>query len=150
MLGRRWSENGGNIVWIMLNPSKADSVMDDPTVRRCMAFSRAWGYGGLNVVNLYAMCATTPDELRLVEDPVGPDNDSHIAEVCTALAPMDRHTVVAAWGAHPLAQARARHVLSIVGHDVDCLGMTRTGQPRHPLYVPAMQSRTSCRLRDIR
>ncbi len=48
------------VVWVMLNPSTADHVHDDPTIRRCMGFARAWGYGGIAVVNLYAWRATDP------------------------------------------------------------------------------------------
>lgn len=139
-LGRRWSVDGEHIVWIMLNPSQADETNDDATIRRCMSFSRIWGYGGLIVVNLYALCATNPRQLLSVADPVGPDNDCHVAEV---LFPARRRTVIAAWGANPLAQARARVVLSITRRDIDCLGLTGTGHPRHPLYVPATQPRVA-------
>lgn len=142
-LGRRWSMGVEQIVWIMLNPSKADETNDDATIRRCVSFSRGWGYGGLIVVNLYALCASKPAELLRVADPVGPDNDCHVAEVCAGLSSMRRRTVIAAWGSHPLAEARAEHVLSIARGDIVCLGLTATGHPRHPLYVRETQPRVS-------
>lgn len=140
VLGRRWCWDAGQVVWIMLNPSKADDAGDDPTIRRCMSFSQAWGYGGMTVVNLYALRATEPKELVDAADPVGPDNDAYVAETCAA---SEAGAVVAAWGAHPLARARAGDVLSIAGRDINCLGLTGSGYPRHPLYVPAKQPRVT-------
>lgn len=138
-LERSWCPDRAPLVWIMLNPSRADADTDDPTIRRCTAFSRAWGYGAMIVVNLYALCATDPDDLRAAADPVGADNDGHIRRVCRP----GRRDIVAAWGTHPLARARALRVLSIIAADISCLGLTKTGQPRHPLYVPASQPRLS-------
>jgi hypothetical protein len=123
--------------WIMLNPSTADADVDDPTIRRCVAFTKAWGYGRLEVVNLFAYRATNPKELAEAAsagiNAVGEDNDEHI--IGSALA-ADR--VVAAWGAHPYAAtrgARVRWLLSGVRDRTCCLGRTKTGYPRHPLYV---------------
>jgi hypothetical protein len=62
-LGRRWGQ-GAAVCFVLLNPSTADEVVDDPTIRRCIAFARSLGYGGLEVVNLYAYVATDPAELR--------------------------------------------------------------------------------------
>ena len=142
-LARCWSDQPGRIVWIMLNPSRAGATRDDPTIRRCTAFSRSWGYGGMTVVNLYALCTADPDQLQHAEDPVGPENDIHVARTCawSLSATAGRRDVIAAWGAHPLAAARAGLVLSIAGLRVDCLGMTLAGHPRHPLYVPSSQPR---------
>lgn len=140
-LQRRWSETGGIAVWIMLNPSQADSSRDDPTVRRCMSFSRQWGYGAMIAVNLYALCATDPDDLSHEENAVGVENDAHLTMACRE-AGRDgggRGPVVAAWGRHPLARARAGEALRLVGSGIHCLGTTADGSPRHPLYVPCAQ-----------
>ena len=59
-LYREWRYNPRLIVWMMLNPSTADALTNDPTLRRCIDFSRQWGYGGLIVVNLYAFRASKP------------------------------------------------------------------------------------------
>lgn len=119
------------MLWIMLNPSTADATTDDPTIRRCTAFSKAWGYGGLTVVNLYAARTSCPARLRGLPDPVGPRNDA----VLQALARRSGFVMVA-WGAHPLATARASTVLPLL-ISPQCLGVTRDGHPRHPLYVRA-------------
>lgn len=138
-LGRRWGD-GPAIVWVMLNPSTADATTDDPTIRRVVGFSRAWGAGMAVVVNLYALRATDPAELVRHADPTGPGNRSAVREL-TAGA----DTVVAAWGAHPMAlkapvyadlAARLEH-----GLELKCLGRTKAGAPRHPLYVAGAQER---------
>lgn len=127
MLGRSWGA-GHRARFIMLNPSTADASQDDPTIRRCIGFARRWGLGGITVVNLYAYRATNPRELGDVEDPVGPENDRWIRWAVAGPGP-----VVAAWGVHG-SPVRAGQVLRIAG-DVECLGVTKAGAPRHPLYV---------------
>lgn len=132
-LDRHWGSSGTHATWIMLNPSTADALEDDPTIRRCTAFTKAWGLDGLIVVNLFAHRATDPRSLARQADPVGPANDEFIRQ---AVFPWS--VVVAAWGAHKMADSRAAEVLAILTEragDVGCLGMTKAGYPRHPLYV---------------
>lgn len=136
-LWRRWAD-GGLAVFVMLNPSTADAERDDPTIRRCAGFARAWGFGGMTVVNLFALRATDPARLHRARDPVGRDNDRHIA---AAAAGGD--LVVVAWGVHGGLRERDRAVLDLLAASRPrCLGLTRGGHPRHPLYLPA---RTRCR-----
>jgi hypothetical protein len=129
----------GKRIWIvmMLNPSTADDNQDDPTIRRCMGFARSWGFGWLSVVNLFAKRSTDPDQLFKGFGPiVGMENDAWIdSQVKTQRA--NGWPVVAAWGAcaHPGAKSRARSVERVWGPFV-CLGTTKDGSPRHPLYVP--------------
>jgi hypothetical protein len=132
LLGRRW-DAGPIVGWVMLNPSTADGQVDDPTIRRVIGFSKAFGARACVVGNLYALRATNPDELRKHPDPIGPDNDHYLDELF-ADPPFG---VVAAWGARPEADAQA--VASMLGRDLMCLGTTKDGHPRHPLYVPAHQ-----------
>jgi hypothetical protein len=132
-LTRRWTD-GPTVAFVMLNPSTADDQTDDATIRRCIGYARRWGYGTLRVVNLFALRATDPARLRLAEDPVGPDNDAHVLAVAT-----EADRVVAAWGAHGCYLQRDRRVLAMLGTigDVFCLGMTKAGQPKHPLRLSA-------------
>ena len=123
-LWRRWDGARPVVAFVMLNPSTADARRDDPTIRRCIGFAKSWGFGGVEVVNLFAYRTTDPGELRRVADPVGADNDRHIQ---SAIARAD--LVVLAWG----ARARSRRLLSLP--QARCLGLTRAGQPRHPLYL---------------
>ena len=122
-------------LFIMLNPSTADAVQDDPTIRRCIKFSEREGCTSLTVVNLFALRATDPNELKKHSDPIGPLNDQRIEEM------VDNHSlgiVVAAWGAHPMAQKRGTDVRTKFGL-FKCLGITKNGSPKHPLYVRADQ-----------
>ncbi len=130
-LYRRWAE-GSQVAWIMLNPSTADEQDDDPTIRRCIGFSKAWGHGGLVVGNLFALRATDPRELYAIgRDPVGPENDGHLRRMAAESA-----VVVAAWGNHGTLHARGEIVQKMIG-GMYSLGLTRSGQPKHPLYVAA-------------
>lgn len=135
-LGRKW-EPTPPMTWVMLNPSTADADVDDPTIRRCMGFARRQGCGGIDVVNLYALRTTKPEHLLDHPEPEGPRNGPMVRSVMNLGGP-----VVVAWGSGvdqmaafpPPAAMRvlAPHLGSLL-----CLGTTRAGHPRHPLYVPA-------------
>jgi len=128
-LSRTWGA-AAPMVFIGLNPSTADASLDDPTIRRCIGFARREGCGGLVMLNLFALRSTDPVLLYPAANPVGTDNDRHIRERAVG-------TVVAAWGAHPLAAARAKEVQALLTVPLLCLGTTKDGSPRHPLYVRA-------------
>jgi hypothetical protein len=115
----------------MLNPSTANAFLDDRTIERIIGFSRAWGYDGLAVGNLYSFRATDPDELQRAEDPIGPLNDVYVRNMATVA-----ETVVVAWGAHSfVCPAIPARMLQTIGKPVMCLGTTKAGHPRHPLYL---------------
>jgi hypothetical protein len=137
-LTRRWgdSELGPLAVFIMLNPSTADAGIDDPTVGRCRDFARSWGFDGLRVLNAYALRSTDPRGLWLVDDPVGPGNNAAILAGLEQAA-RDGAPVVVAWGVHArLERAAYVHGASVVaGVQLECLGTTKAGAPRHPLYL---------------
>lgn len=130
-LERRWGD-AAPAVFVMLNPGSADANLDDPTVRRCVAFARHEGCGGLVVVNLFALRVTDPKALRSHADPVGPLNDAFLREARSQGSP-----VIAAWGAHGSLHGRDEAVARLLaGCDVQCLGVTKDGHPCHPLYLP--------------
>ena len=132
-LGRRWGE-GPTVAFVLLNPSTADDERDDPTVRRCVDFARRLGFGGLEVVNLYAYVATDPADLRSAGYLVGPENDEHLAAAVRCC-----ENVVLAWGVHAGRLARSVEVLQLL-RDVAvtpyCLRLTSSGHPEHPLRLP--------------
>lgn len=143
-LWRGWGA-GTSIHWVMLNPSTADAFNLDPTIRRCLAFSKLWGYGQLYVSNLHSLRSTDPASLYAQPDPrYLPDlhhealqarlNDGAIK----ALHRICDQTIVA-WGGHGEFRGRGDQVLHMIGNDRDRLvkhlGMTQGGQPRHPLYL---------------
>lgn len=126
---RRCARNG---VHVHHAQPTADTTQDDPTIRRCKNFATALGASTLVVANLYAYRATNPKTLRGVDDPVGPDNDTYLKQALAA-----RHVIVA-WGAHA-EPGRVSNFQALAGTNTPlwCLGTTKTGAPRHPLYVPS-------------
>lgn len=131
-LTREWGV-GLRLLFVMLNPSTADALEDDATIRRCISFAKAENFGAIEVVNLFAYRARDPADLRREGYPVGPDNDFHI-QMAAALA----HRVCVAWGAVPAADDRIQVVMPLLrsaGHEPACLHITRSGYPGHPLYL---------------
>lgn len=132
-LGRRWG-NGPAVTWVMLNPSTADADVDDPTIRRCIGFARAWGYDAIEVVNLYALRATDPKALSAARPARDQENASVLVEA--SYKARAGGLVVVAWGAHPMAVRGAGSVERMfAAAGAECLGRTKGGHPRHPLYV---------------
>src|SRR5262249_50597363 len=135
-LSRRLGRAGRTATFILLNPSTADAVSDDPTIRRCLGFAKRWRCGRLIVLNLFALRATDPGELRRAADPVGRDNAAWLARV---LRHAGSGLVVCGWGVHGTLRRQDRTVLhSLAALRVEplALGVTRDGHPRHPLYLP--------------
>lgn len=134
-LRRTWGNPKGRIItWVMLNPSTADGAQDDATLRRIIDFSERWGNHGLVVVNLFALRATDPRELKRHHAPEGRHNRQVLARVLAAPG-----TIVAAWGANPMAVEPARWFRDrAMDHDVTlhCLGLTSKRAPVHPLRQP--------------
>jgi hypothetical protein len=138
-LTRRWSD-APPLRFVMLNPSTADAIDDDPTIRRCIGFARREGAGGLIVANLYALRSPSPEPLWSAGDPIGPKNRRTLLSLA-AQAFDQSAPIVCAWGA--LARQdqidEALMMFQASGARLACLGRTRNGAPRHPLYVRADQ-----------
>ena len=132
-LTRIWDPKGARIMFVMLNPSTATEVQNDPTVERCERRARALGYGAFRVTNIFAWRATDPKKMRAVDDAIGPANDAAI------LAGADwADLVVAAWGTHGAHLDRGptvERLLRAAGHGLFHLGLTKAGHPKHPLYI---------------
>lgn len=124
------------ILWLMLNPSTADALTNDQTIRKVIRYSKAAGAWRLLVCNLFGWRSTDPAGLLKAADPVGPRNDLWLQEALASSS-----TVVAAWGkggkAAKLVQARAPVVLAQVRrtHVVHALSFNDDGSPSHPLYL---------------
>ncbi|MDN5768921.1 MAG: DUF1643 domain-containing protein [Humibacillus sp.] len=133
-LTRAWAPRGPLATFVMLNPSIADAAQDDATIRRCTGFARTWGLSGITVVNLYALISTNPAGLWRAEDPIGPDNDSHI-EAAATLAGQHSWPIVAAWGVNARPD-RVAAVRRLAGMDrLTALRSTKAGHPGHPLRL---------------
>ncbi|TVS02703.1 MAG: DUF1643 domain-containing protein [Rhodobacteraceae bacterium] len=133
LLTREWAPDQGRVLFVMLNPSTATEVQNDPTVERCERRARALGYGAFRVCNIFAWRATDPRAMRAAADPVGPLNDQAIAES----APWaDR--IICAWGTHGVHLNRGpavERLLRAQGVELWNLGLSKAGHPRHPLYL---------------
>ena len=136
-LTRVWDAGGRRALFIMLNPSTATEVQNDPTVERCERRARALGFGGFRVTNIFAWRDTDPKKMRAAADPVGPGNDAAIEESCPWV-----DQIIAGWGTHGAHLERGADVerlLRRAGRPVFHLGLTKAGHPRHPLYIAYSQ-----------
>ncbi len=133
LLTRIWDEGGQKALFVMLNPSTATEVQNDPTVERCERRARALGFGAFRVTNIFAFRATDPRVMRAAADPIGPGNDAAIADS----APWaDR--IVCAWGTHGAHLDRGpavERLLRATGQPLFHLGLSKAGHPKHPLYI---------------
>lgn len=144
-LTRRWAPgppNGRYMAWVMLNPSTANHLVDDPTILRCIDFAKQWGFAGLFVYNLMAVRMTDPKRLVLEADPIGDRN----AEFLRRTQDLEQCSlVVAAWGAHLAARnlfaargfPHSDAVVDVLSgiENLRCLGTNKDGSPKHPLYL---------------
>ena len=132
-LWRIWDRARKPLAYCMLNPSTADAEQDDPTVARCSERARRLGYGGVTVVNLFALRSTDPKVLYSHPDPVGPDNDPAILAVASEC------DLICAWGNHGKLRGRDKAVLKLLrmaGLPALALKVSKDGHPSHPLYLP--------------
>src|ERR1700740_2426194 len=118
-------------VWIGLNPSVADEIKLDNTLRRITTFSAAGGFNCFYMVNLFALVSTDPKAIKDHPAPIGPENDEHILAALKMVP-----SVFVAWGAHGKYLGRDRQVLDLMGpREIYCLAKTADGCPQHPLYL---------------
>lgn len=132
-LTRVWDGAGGKVAFVMLNPSTATEIQNDPTVERCERRARTLGFGGFRVTNIFAWRDTDPRRMRVATDPVGPHNDESILD---AAAWADQ--IICAWGTHGAHLARGPQVQSMLrqtGRPLFHLGLSKAGHPKHPLYI---------------
>ncbi len=131
-LTRSWG-SGSLCTFIMLNPHKANADITDPTIRRCMGFAKAWGFDGIEAVNLFAVKEGDPSKLKGYTDPVGPDNDEWLRNTI-----INSEFLLVAWGNHGDIMNRGEEVLKMCNNlekTIHCLMVNKNGQPKHPLYV---------------
>ncbi len=132
LLWREWDASRSRAGFILLNPSTADGQTTDATIGRCIGYARAWGYGGVEVVNVFSLRAVSPRVLLAASEPVAPENEEHIAAMAGRVG-----LVVAGWGNHGLHREQAGRVLGLLGGvRLHHLRLTKLGQPQHPLYLP--------------
>lgn len=132
-LRRTWNKNSRNVVFVMLNPSTATELKNDPTVERCQRRARELGYGSFTIVNIFALRSTDPKALYVHDNPVGLFNDQLIVG-----AARDAHQVICGWGNHGILHQRGAQVMELIREipkTVFAFKITKSGQPQHPLYI---------------
>lgn len=146
-LQRWWGAYGKDCLFIMLNPSTADALEDDATIRRCVNFAKSWGCCSLYVLNLFAYRATDRGELKRIDDPIGPENIEYfkvlVPEAClhtyTGRQGTNAGPCVVAWGNDGKYLDQDQAALGWIeewGVQPMCLGINQNDTPKHPLYVP--------------
>jgi hypothetical protein len=140
VLWRRWGSRTSRVLFVMLNPSTADEHVLDPTVRKCVKWAKQWGFGALDVCNIFAWRSTDPKELYHIPDPIGPENDRWIQQTAMMAA-----MVVVAWGKHGVLKRRGEEVARMLAkHKPYCLGVNNDGSPVHPLYIAGATKPKRC------
>jgi hypothetical protein len=136
-LWRSWGI-GSRALFVMLNPSTATELALDPTVSKCVRYAKAWGFSGLEVVNIFAYRSTDPANMKRQDAPIGVNNDNVIVDVARSVDDCGGQ-VICAWGQHGLHQGRGNRVRNILieaGISAYFLRMGANNQPWHPLYLP--------------
>ena len=140
-LTRVWDETAARLTYVMLNPSTATEVQNDPTIERCERRARALGYGGIKITNIFAWRDTDPKNMKRAQHPTGPDNDRLVTD-----AAHWGDLTLCGWGAHAVHLGRGTEmaaVLRATGRPLATLGTSKAGHPRHPLYISYKTQPTS-------
>ena len=125
----------GTAMFLWMNPSGADPLLDDRTVRKGWTYARSWGFGRILVGNSAAYRCTDQARLAEIEDPVGPDNYRHLLEMAE-----EADVIVVGYGQPKVKAARAygsRAVVTLLeaGFALHMLELAQDGTPKHPLYL---------------
>lgn len=153
-LARYWGNGPSEsyALWIGLNPSTAEADCDDPTIRREIEFTRREGLTSYRKVNLFDYRATNPKVLSSPDvKPCSVENFSTILRFANS---DNAKLILAAWGVVPASLRWTMEYLMdrMATRNIWCLGVTKDGSPRHPLYVrgdaPLMEWRPTDRRRQ--
>ncbi len=132
-LSRTWDSDGSRLLYVMLNPSKATELANDPTIERCERRAKQLGYGALRIVNLFGLRETDPARLKKARYPIGSDNTGQLT-----IAADWADDILCAWGVHGAHKNQADSVIPLLrnsGKPLLILGLSKEGHPRHPLYI---------------
>lgn len=131
-LWRVWDESKDFVMFIGLNPSTANEASDDPTIRRVVSMAKAWGYGGVYMMNCFPFVSTYPEHLN-VDYSALQYNDKRLVEMGRGCS-----EIIFAWGNFPIVVKEGRDTeLKKLFPNAKCLIQNKNGSPRHPLYVPS-------------
>jgi len=132
-LWRRWDKERPWVMFIGLNPSTADERLNDPTVRRCVGFAANWGYGGIFMCNVFTLVSTDPKKLN-GEVPI-----ARGASLAMRVIRGRCGKALAGWGNLINQVIEGEEQVERIKRELSplhCLGLTKLGHPKHPLYLP--------------
>lgn len=85
----------------------------------------------MHVVNLYAFRTSNSKIMLAQNDPAGPENVAAIRRFVS-----ESDLCIAAWGGNVIETGRLQWLCELAHPiPVHVLGLTATGEPRHPLYM---------------
>lgn len=137
-LSRVWNYDKPIYGFIGVNPSTADAIKDDPTVKKWIGFTERWDGGGFHVCNAFGYRATDVNELKTVEDPIGEDNMVFVENI------MDQcDIIVPCWGNKTKVPKVLWNQFDVIHSLLDqyshkpimCFGTNKSGCPKHPAYL---------------
>ncbi len=128
VLWRKWDNNKPMVMFIGLNPSTANEDEPDNTIIRISKFTKAWGYGGFYMLNLFTFITTYPKELK------NSKNSKQVSIWYLKKYAKMSEMIVFAWGEFKEAREFSKQVIEMFP-DAYCLFKNHDGSPRHPLYI---------------
>lgn len=144
---KAWGGTKGSALWIMLNPSTADENILDPTIRRCVRFSKHWGFSRMVVCNVFSYRATKPKDLESalrarMRASIDEREVWHANEAAIKVEMLNAERVVVAWGVHANKLVEGSRMIAEIiqfakrrNTKLWCLGTNADGSPKHPLYL---------------
>ncbi len=137
------------VVFIGLNPSKANSTNNDRTLIRIINFCSRWNYKNIYIINLFGLISTSPNKLSKSNDPIGKNNDLITLKSLEFWQENTNCDLWLGWGDKGQLNGRDHKVLKLIkfflnlksnknnySKRVLSLGLSQKGNPRHPLYMP--------------
>ena len=137
---REWDKSKKKILYILLNPSTATELKNDPTITRIERHSKILKMGSFTVCNLFALREKNPKLLKKHKYPLGKENDSFIEKYS-----LEAEIIVCAWGnegEYMNQSEKIKNLLLTMNHQAYVFGLTKKGNPKHPLYLSYKTSLT--------
>ena len=149
ILKRELSIGKRTVVFIGLNPSKANSFNNDRTLLRIINFCSRWNYKNIYIINLFGLISKSPFQLSKSKDPIGLNNDLITLLTLRFWQKNINCDLWLGWGDKGQLNGRNNEVMKIIknlsnlksnennfSERILSLGITKKGNPLHPLYIP--------------
>lgn len=129
MLSRTWNKNKKIIMFVWLNPSTADDKINDPTITRCINYTKEWWYWWFIMCNLFAYRSTNPNNMKKYKNPIWKDNDKYIE-----LYYNKTEKVICMWWNHWNFMMQSKNFKEKYKEKLFFLEKNKSWEPKHLLY----------------